>query len=581
MLRRLQPGTLRLWLGRAALAAGTALVLLLGRAGLWRPFALAGDAPDDGLTRVAGVVHVHTTLSDGGGTPEEVITAARRAGLGFVVIADHNHLDAKPLEAYREGVLTLVGTEISTNAGHVLGLGIPDPVFRFSGDVLDALDDVRALGGFAFASHPTSPVAAFRFSGWDLPGPWGLELLNGDSQWRAAGLGRLARTALLYGVNPGYALLGSLTPPTQALQLWDQLLAQRATPGIVGADAHSRLAIHRQSAVRFPSYESLFGLARNHVLLPAPLSGTAGSDAAAVLQALAAGRCYIALDALAPGGGFFFHVEGGGRRSTMGETLPAGPGLVARAGGRLPPQARLVLLRDGRPFAEGRGVLEAEIRERGVYRVEVRLPRWDVPWILSNPIYVFDPGTIEQRARRAAWPAAERAPEPALVLESFEGQPAFHAEFDAASRMEAAIVDRAGAEDGRSAGRIRFGLGTPGSAGPHVWCALVDRAERDLSGRRGLVFSIKGDGVYRLWLQVRDANPASADEGTEWWFASVRTSREWRRVAAPFARLRSIDPKSDGRLDLDRVRALVFVVDEASVKPGSQGTIWLDEIGVY
>jgi hypothetical protein len=204
-----------------------------------------------------------------------------------------------------------------------------------------------------------------------------------------------------------------------------------------------------------------------------------------------------------------------------------------------------------------------------------------VPWILSNPIYVFDPGTIEQRARRAAWPAAERAPEPALVLESFEGQPAFHAELDAASRMEPAIVDRAGAEDGRSAGRLQFGLGTPGSAGPHVWGALGERAERDRSGRRGLVFSIKGDGVYRLWLQVRDANPASADEGTEWWFASVRTSREWRRVAVPFARLRSIDPKSDGRLDLDRVRALVFVVDEASVKPASQGTIWLDEIGVY
>jgi hypothetical protein len=59
----------------------------------------------------------------------------------------------------------------------------------------------------------------------------------------------------------------------------------------------------------------------------------------------------------------------------------------------------------------------------------------------------------------------------------------------------------------------------------------------------------------------------------------TRTSREWRRVAVPFARLRSIDPKSDGRLDLDRVRALVFVVDEASVTPASQGTIWLDEIG--
>ena len=33
---------------------------------------------------------------------------------------------------------------------------------------------------------------------------------------------------------------------------------------------------------------------------------------------------------------------------------------------------------------------------------------------------------------------------------------------------------------------------------------------RDLSGMRGLVFSIRGDRPYRIWVQARDANPASA-----------------------------------------------------------------------
>ena len=82
-------------------------------------------------------------------------------------------------------------------------------------------------------------------------------------------------------------------------------------------------------------------------------------------------------------------------------------------------------------------------------------------------------------------------------------------------------------------------------------------------------------------MQVRDANPASTDERTEWWFASVRTSPEWQRVAVPFARLRSINPKTDGQLDLDQVRELVFVLDKGSVKPGTPGTIWIDDIGVY
>src|SRR6185295_19719275 len=101
------------------------------------------------------------------------------------------------------------------------------PPFRFSGDPADALDDIHWLGGAAFAAHPLSPRDDFRWTGWDLPGPWGLELVNGDSQWRAAGFLRLARTGALYLLNPRYALLGSLTPPAATLARWDGLLARR------------------------------------------------------------------------------------------------------------------------------------------------------------------------------------------------------------------------------------------------------------------------------------------------------------------------------------------------------------------
>jgi len=80
---------------------------------------------------------------------------------------------------------------------------------------------------------------------------------------------------------------------------------------------------------------------------------------------------------------------------------------------------------------------------------------------------------------------------------------------------------------------------------------------------------------------VRDANPASVDGGTEWWGASVRTAPEWRRVAVPFARLRSINPRTDGRLDLDKVRELVFVLDQGAVKPGTQGSIEFAALGAY
>jgi len=43
---------------------------------------------------------VHTTYSDGGGSPEEVAKAARVAGLDFVIITDHNNLGGKSSEGY-------------------------------------------------------------------------------------------------------------------------------------------------------------------------------------------------------------------------------------------------------------------------------------------------------------------------------------------------------------------------------------------------------------------------------------------------------------------------------------------------
>jgi hypothetical protein len=547
----------------------------------WKPRGVVGAAPADGLIRVSGVVHVHTTLSDGSATPEEVAAAARRAGLRFVILTDHNNVEAKPFEGYHDGVLVLVGTEISTSSGHVLALGVEDPVFRFSGDARDALDDIALLGGTAYAAHPSSPRDDFQWTGWDLPGAWGIELLNGDSQWRAAGVGRLLRTGLLYGLNPRYALLLSLSSPTATLARWDGLLARRSVAGIAGADAHGRIPLQRRFQPRFPSYEAVFELAQNHVLLEAKLNGEARHDTAAILAALERGHNYVGLDALAPADGFFFQAEANGRRIMMGESIEPQAGLRLKAGGRLPGGAQITLLRDGHPLASQPTELDVIAPGPGVYRVEVRVPGWSVPWVISNPIYVFAEGTSAARRQAAARPETPMPPLGTELLDRFDAASSFAAEFDEASRLDPAYRIEGAGPGGGPAARLHFRLGVPTPAHPFVSAALVSRRPRDLTGRRGLTFSVRGDRVYRLWVQVRDQNPASADEGTEWWAASVRTGTEWRRVRVPFESLRSINPRSDGRLDLDKVVQLVFVLDQGAVKPGTEGTIELAELAAY
>jgi hypothetical protein len=405
--------------------------------------------------------------------------------------------------------------------------------------------------------------------------------MNGDTQWREAGLGRLAKVALLYSVSPRYALLGSLTPPDAVLKRWDAALALRNAPALAGTDAHSRLPLPGGKALRFPSYESLFRLFRNHVLLDAPLTGDAASDGRSLTESIGRGRSYIGLDALAPAEGFLFEAEAAGKHYAMGDTVPLAAAPRLRAGGCVPRGARVRLFRDGELAASGEGSIELAAERAGVYRVEVNVPGFSVPWVISNPIYVFDTKAAAARTERARWPDPEGPPDAVHVLDDFEGETVFESAADTATRLSTPFIDPTGGTESSRAARLEFELGIPTPDHPDVFAAMVAWGERELTPYRGLTFSIRGDGAYRIWVQVRDENPSSADEGTEWWFVSAKSDLDWRRVAVPFSRLRSVNPRTDGSLDLDRVRAVVFVLDKGSVKPGTRGSIWIDDVAFY
>lgn len=551
----------------AAAAGGVAIWLpaaaLQGAATQPVPPAGAGDRV------VVGAIHAHTTHSDGALDVAGVVEEGRAAGLDFLLVTDHNTLAAKPQEGYHGDLLLIVGTEISTDTGHVLGFGFDPPAYRFPRRAIDVLRDIDDLGGAAVVAHPTSPRDSLAWDDPALPGGWGIEVLNGDTQWRSAGVPRILLSGLLYPFSPLSVLTRLMTRPAAA-RLWDELLARRRAAGIVGADAHTRL----------PSYEAVFRVARNHVILDAPPSGNGPRDVAAVTGALARGRTFIGVDGIAPTDGFFFVAERGGRSWTMGYTVPPHPRLMLRAGGVSLPEAVFHLLKDGKVVESAGGGLDFTADSSGVYRVEVTLPGWNVPWILSNPIYVFDQPDRQRRAANLALPALPAAREPTAYLDRFEAGSVFTAEADPSSSITIAGEPRGGAEDGTTA-RISYRLGVDGSSNPAPYAAIVNTAPGDLSDYEGLVLSIKADGVYRLSLVVRDRNPR-ASARTEWWSASIKTSAQWRRVAVPFGNLRSRQPRTtDGQLDLDAVEAILLIVDTTAMPPGAAGTLWLDDVGMY
>jgi len=304
------------------------------------------------------------------------------------------------------------------------------------------------------------------------------------------------------------------------------------------------------------------------------------ADRDAVVASLAKGRGYVALDALARGDGFFFVAEQGDSQWTMGDHVPASPAPRLRAGGQLPAGARLTLLRNGQVVLESAERLDLPRADPGVYRVEVRLPGWRIPWIVSNAIYVFSQETHEARARYAIGPPAAVPPEATRTLDDFEGTTVFEAAADPSTKISREVLDAHAGERGGSAAHLEFTLGTPTPTNPSPFAALTSARARNLSDAHGLVFSIKADHPARVEIQVRDSNTQSAD-GTEWWYLSVKATTEWRRVAFPFSRFRSRDAHSDGRLNLDATTGIFFIVDTGMAKPGTAGEIWLDDLGVY
>src|SRR5438094_422505 len=161
--------------------------------------ALSPSPPDD--TTIAGIVHVHTTRSDGRGTPDEIAAAAARAGVSFIVFTDHGDATRTPdAPVYRSGVLCLDAVEISTSGGHYVALDMPAAPYPLAGEPRDVVDDVRRLGGFGIAAHPDSPKAELRWSDWNAPVD-GVDGINPDTSWRVhAASGFRSRFRLVEGL---------------------------------------------------------------------------------------------------------------------------------------------------------------------------------------------------------------------------------------------------------------------------------------------------------------------------------------------------------------------------------------------
>ena len=118
-------------------------------------------------------LHIHSNESDGLASPEEIVEyAATKTDLKVIAITDHNTIEGalKAREAARKypGLQVVIGSEITSKWGHILGLFLTEDV-PAGLSAAETISRIAEQGGIAVIAHPFANRAF---------GPFGLKSLG-------------------------------------------------------------------------------------------------------------------------------------------------------------------------------------------------------------------------------------------------------------------------------------------------------------------------------------------------------------------------------------------------------------------
>ncbi len=333
-----------------------------------------------------GAVHIHSTYSDGKGAFEEIASDAQRAGLDFVITTDHDTL--APLnegrEGWNEGVLVLVGSEVTSTAGHYLALNMPQ--LPRGERVKDHLEEINKQGGMSFIAHSSGTRYGWDWTNGIFPGFTGMEIYDLTDDLLKELFPTYIKLILVALFNRHETFSPYLDRPTEELRKWDELTLQRKMVGIGGTNVHARFRFFGKT---IDPYWKFFKLCQTHMLAREKLSGDLEHDKTILYRALAEGRVYVSFDIWGKACGFRFTGHDDEGELIMGQEVSwRGPIELEVI---LPENALIRLIRNGEAILDVRKkALTYEVKDRGVYRVEAyrRVGRKDRLWILSNPIYL-------------------------------------------------------------------------------------------------------------------------------------------------------------------------------------------------
>jgi hypothetical protein len=340
-----------------ALGVAGLCVVLAGCAAIPWPHAawdLATQRSGEGWLDLRGAIHVHTQAShDSPGTIEAVVAAAHGAGMAWIALTEHVKPGVLGPYGSIDGITVIPGFELRAAGASLLALGtsqLPPP----TRDPAALVRLVHEAGGVAFVGHFEHSRLA-EPDAYQRAAPDGVELVNLHANSKAR------RGSLLWRVP---LLPSSLALRSLSFVLPENLARWEALPGpppIVGAvDAHAKFRLLGPLGGTVDRYRDVFPLLTTHVLARA-------ATAASILEALASGRSYVALEGIGRVDAFRFE--------------PAPGGFLLEA----PLEAELTLLCDGQRAATTTALRALLAPPHGAKSCRAEARRGGRLWVLTSP----------------------------------------------------------------------------------------------------------------------------------------------------------------------------------------------------
>ena len=338
--------------------------------------------------------NIYSHMSIGSGTYSSISEESKRAQSKFILFTDLNPTVNLDQDRYLMNTGQLFGAKILTpkNSYTVFSTTNKNIINYYNSTYLENYpQDVIVI------DHMNTNLETLNSAD-------GLDVINLKTLANKVWMNKKVSTIwslIFYPFNPRLSLLRLYRDPDDELRIFDQLALKKKRNLYLSSEATAKAVPITNWLIKFPSYENVFNMASERLLMTSELSSNMESDRKAIFNSLKSGSFYISIDTLGDSTGFESYLIS--KRQNLytfmgGEiNLDSSLRLFFKLPRELNVYHEVVLYKDGQRL-DHRNTSSGDfpITEKGVYRIQVRLStslpfpdadKW-LTWIFTNNFYV-------------------------------------------------------------------------------------------------------------------------------------------------------------------------------------------------